>query len=341
MKRTIILIWVGLFAVLPGNRATYGADTPPTPVPVQELGTKYQLIGQVGEPLGSVVTVRGVIGTGRSKADQSKPQLRVRSINGRTTQQDIMLPIYAYFGEFGEDGLPALELGQYYEFEAYESGGYIGVPSEVFERGSAVIQTTDHFFCTHLVGCRGSAIAPIVDAPSDFIDREALIQGIAKNLDGRPCIVGGGWILRIDADAPWSDSDVGKQAEAYGTIRHTDDATTYFSENSAARLSQLEDQIGRHVTLRGTVWNGSNHLRFEYRGTYVELEASPAQTDWDNIRRLHGEPVEASGVLDDATPPAMRQTTGPTGEPVKPYYILRQSSWKRIDELLFQERPDR
>src|SRR5262245_756297 len=154
----------------------------PQDVPLGRLGDKFRLIGKLGEPLGTVVTVHGFVAEGPFKGYEGGPNLRAQRINGTATQTDIQICLSPYFGKFGEKvgeevGLPKLERGNTYEFEGYETGGFVGVPGRAYERAGIMIQTSGFYFRHELVVYKGKKIDPIVWSPADFVDREALIEG--------------------------------------------------------------------------------------------------------------------------------------------------------------------
>ena len=130
-----------------------------TKVPMAEIGQSYRVLGRTGKPLGSMVTLKGVVREGRQfKDDFDKPVLQVQEIDGRAGQDCIEVPIRPYFTGFGEphysnylDGtqpakaipewsLPRLEFGRTYEFRGYETGGFEGNPSQVLAEGGPLIQ---------------------------------------------------------------------------------------------------------------------------------------------------------------------------------------------------------
>src|SRR5262245_22141013 len=95
-----------LFSVGPATRA----QEKPIDVPLSQIGSKYRLIGKLHEPLGTVVTLQGVIVEGPSKGYEGGPNICVRRINGLATQEDIQIKLSKGWTEFGVD-LPKLESG--------------------------------------------------------------------------------------------------------------------------------------------------------------------------------------------------------------------------------------
>jgi hypothetical protein len=127
--------------VIASATAAFADDKKLIDIPVSKLGNQYRLVGKLGEPLGTVLTLQGVVNDGPHKGPESGPNIYIRRINGRSTQEYIRVPVHPYFRlRFGETDLPGkslpkLELGDTYEFEGFESGRFVGVPWDAYERG--------------------------------------------------------------------------------------------------------------------------------------------------------------------------------------------------------------
>lgn len=114
-------------------------------------------------PLGTVVKVEGEVFDGPSKGYEDGPNLRVRRIDGVDVTTEITIRLAPYFVGFGEtcEGqipVPALKAGRCYEFEGYETGGFVGVPDEAHNRAGILLQTTDHYFRSVLNVYKGRQI---------------------------------------------------------------------------------------------------------------------------------------------------------------------------------------
>src|SRR5581483_2349526 len=161
----------------------------PTDVPIGS--GKYRLIGKLHEPLGTVLTLQGVVVDGPSKGYEDGPNIRVQRINGRATQEGIRIKLTPYFYKFGEKDLPKLSFGQTYEFEGFESGQFVGVPKEAYERAGVILQVAvGHGFTHWFTVYKGKKIDSIRWSPADFVDREALIEGRAESRDRKAYIAG-------------------------------------------------------------------------------------------------------------------------------------------------------
>jgi hypothetical protein len=92
----LIVTWLGSLSptLAQGPAGNGGAPTTaptsqpaPIRIPIQELGSRYCLIGNLGVPLGSIVKVEDVITTVPLKAYGGCDILRLPRINGRAVQE--------------------------------------------------------------------------------------------------------------------------------------------------------------------------------------------------------------------------------------------------------------
>ncbi len=127
-------------------RATSAPDAASTPSTADTvIHTKLR------RPLGTIVKVEGEVFDGPSKGYEGGPNLRARKIDGVDVTTEITIRLLPFFSDFGESfegqtPLPSLKAGQSYEFEGYETGGFVGVPDEAHNRAGIILQTTDHYF---------------------------------------------------------------------------------------------------------------------------------------------------------------------------------------------------
>src|SRR5579859_789079 len=87
-----------LATVLASCSSVCFAQDQPHDVPISKLGSAYRLIGDLHEPLGTVVTVQGLLVVGHSKAQSSSPLLRIQRINSRFVQESIEINLSAMAG---------------------------------------------------------------------------------------------------------------------------------------------------------------------------------------------------------------------------------------------------
>ncbi len=310
--------------------------TPAVDVPIQQLGKQFRLLGKLKAPLGEVVKVQGLVVEGPGKGYEDGLNARVFRINGVATQEFIQIKLRDYYSR---EEIPNLEPGKTFELEGFETGGFVGVPAEALKRGGEVAQTSGHQFLHEFKVIEATEIKLQPFTPADFLGREMLVQGEAVSAEGSAYIMAGKWKLLVDNGTPWSRSTEGKIVEARGVIRTIGKTTTYRLENSGkannARLVKLADQVGKAVTLRGTIIEKNGEWSFKYRGQVLRVEGLKA------LAAAAGPQAEAqvSGVLE-----VVRSTTTPdalTGEQeTQAQYLVRKATLKPTDALLAIERAE-
>jgi hypothetical protein len=311
----------------------------PHDVPVSKLGGEYRLVGVLGQPLGTAVTVQGVYESLPGKGHETGPNVVVQRINGRATQEHLQIRVAAFIHA---EGLPSLAQGVTYEFEGYETGELFGYPRAAL--GSSPIppqapvppETGGCYFVPKYVIYKAKKSDPVRWSPADFMGREALIEGRAVSANGKAYIAGDGWWLLVDGQAPWPKHCQDKTVEGHGLIEKTDQPAVFRLEKGTVRLVRLQDQVGLPVTLRGTAWSQNGHWWLQYRGDDLFVEGMERLPGWSSDQ--HGAPVQISGVLDEAMLPDLHQITTKTSPDLKRYFIVRRPAWKRIDDLLGPER---
>jgi hypothetical protein len=102
------------------------------------------LLGYLGQPLGKVITIAGVVRQERSGAKSSpRDVLSVEVVNDHPLPQ----PILIEFNLFVTAQVAKPVLGRSFKYVGYETGGFTGVPAEAFKYVPAV-STTNHYFQT-------------------------------------------------------------------------------------------------------------------------------------------------------------------------------------------------
>ncbi len=312
------------------------ATDPPLEVRISHPGPKFVLAGRLGRPIGETVTLQGVVVEGPSKGYDGGPNVIVQRINGQATQQFLRIPITPYFGDWGSKGgdrkvpLPNLTMGASFELQGYETGRYVGIPEDAFQLAGIMIQTAvGQYFHSEVMVITGAAIEPIHYAPSEFIDREALIEGVARNKNGHALIVGDHWEVVLDGPK-WLSTSESKPVEAFGVVRKLVDGSFRIESGAESYhgLTKLEDQINSEVSLRGTGFCFNALPTFEYRGTQIGISnlRGPANANWP-----HGEAALVSGRLEKLNQPE----TDKNGNSY--IYAIRSGTWKAADPLLIPE----
>ena len=318
------------------------AQDNPTKVPVVPPSANFELVGELGTKLGSTVTLEGIIVEGRFKGYEGGPNLLVQKIDGVGTQRVVQLPVSPYFGKFGEKisdkaALPKIANGLTFRLRGYETGGFVGIPSDAYGEAGIPLQTTGFYFRNSFVVFNGEKIDALVWSPLDFIDKDALLSGTARNHNDSAMIESDSWKLLVDGVEKWDESEVGKLAEAFGTVSKTASENVFTLKNASKRLVLLGDQVGRPVVLRGTARSLNGHWWFNYRGTDMYVEKMSELPNWTGNN--HWRPIEIFGNLEEDLLPRIDQISLKHERDLKKYYIVRNPKWKPIDGLLTPETP--
>ncbi|PHS01526.1 MAG: hypothetical protein COA78_22565 [Blastopirellula sp.] len=309
-------------------------------VPITNLGQKFELIGELGVKLGETVTVEGIIVAGPHKFHETGPNLLVQMINNKSIQQKIQIPIIAYFGAFGDKEstyihLPQLDHGATYRFRVYETGQILGVPVDAYREAKIPLSTSGFFsFRNQLIVISGQKVNQIQWSPADFVGRDALLSGIAKNENESAIIQNPKWKLVLKGATKWSASEIGKLAEVHGAIHETDGKNIFRVENCRSRLVNLKDQLGKTVKLRGTAHSAHGHWWFNYRGTDMYVENMKELPNWSRDNQWR--PIEITGTLEQAELPSIDEIWE-SDHGTKLYYIVRNPKWTPVDHLLTPE----
>ena len=320
----------------------FGAESEPQNIPLSDVGRGFRLVGKLHVPLGDVVTLKGVVVQGPWKGDEGGFNLRVQSIQGRATQEDIQTvirPFYYKWGEKDEQGnqLPELKVGSTYEMEGYSTGGYAGIPGEVLKRKQWNIQQSGYHFREEFVVTKAKPIEPIAFVPWMFTGQRALLQGLAETREGKALLIGKGWTVMVLTSAAWPKDVEGKQIETLGMYNEVSAGEAYQLVDGEWRLVLLKDQVEREVKLRGRALSSNGVWWFQYRGIdlYVEnITNLPGWTD-DN----HWRPMEIRGRLEKAALPRLDQLGLKSDRDLRECFIVRGAAWTPLPSLLSLERP--
>ena len=305
------------------------------PLLINNTNKKLKLIGQFGEIFGTTFTFKGIIVAGPDIGYENGPNFIVQMINDSSTQHLVQIPVWPYFGKFGENTLPKLENGATYLLRAYESGEFVGIPPPACKEAGIILQTPEFYFQNRLIIITGKKIEPIRMSPLDFLEQYALLSGIAKNEMDTAVIQTPKWKLHLVGCKTWTNDEIGKLAEVYGRIHATNTKGNYNVENCQARLINLKDQIGKTVKLRGIAQSLNGYWWFNYRGQDIYVENMAELPDW--TEENHFRPMEISGTLDQAELPKIDQITLKENRDRRLYYIVRKANWIPIQELLTPE----
>lgn len=301
-------------------------------------GQNIVFVGELGKPLGSFLTVRGIVVEGPAKGYEDGPNLIVHMINDSATQVPIQIPLSPYLNEFGKGTMPAIKAGNSYRLRVYETGEFLGSPDGAFKEAGVVIQTTGFYFKNRLIVLAGEKTDPLTWHPGQFEGREALLAGIAENENDTACIRGASWKLRLVNIPKWTAFEIGKQAEVFGTIQGTPAANLFYVLQGRPRLIRLEDQLGKKVSLRGMAISLNQYWWFNYRGIDVYVEKLEKLPGWSGEN--HFMPMEITGILDQEKLPRLDQISLKENRDLKMYFIVRNATWAPVNELLEPELVD-
>lgn len=309
-------------------------------------------LGDLGLKLNTPTTITVTTLEGPFRGFDGGPNLRVKKIGGVATQQMIQMPMRALkadadagWEQFEVPGNPALVQGKTYELRGYETGKYIDDlgnpvdPSSLAQPSTADIHlsstsstgeiepaSSESVFRNEFIVLEAKEVEPIVWSPADFVDREALITGTAKNVGKIAIIEGKDWKLAL-GPKPWEPWQVGRSAEAFCKIKTSNIPQTFVASDCSRRLTELQDQAGQSVTLRGIARTHNNMWWFNYRGTDLYFDSLNPRSDeyttlqdWDTI--------EVTGLLQQAVlPPNVRYIRGYKDDR-ETVFILRGPAWK-------------
>jgi hypothetical protein len=311
------------------------------PVPINDPGDRFELIGKLGIPLGELATVRGVAIEGPEKGYEGGPNLLVQMINGKPTQRHIRIPMTPYFYDFQGKSRSRRKKpfeivnGSTYRMLAYETGGFVGIPPEAYKAGGIPIQTTGFYFRNSLTVFPMEKTNPVEWKPIDFIGTTALLSGTAENEGDVATIRTPEWKLILTDLRKWSEAEEGKQAEVFGVVRATDEDHVFRVEKGRARLTLLEDQVGREVALRGIAYTKQGEWLFSYRDNVLHVEGLEELIEGN--ARLYKEPIEITGLLVEAEKSINEQIRKKTGFDYEVRYTVRNANVTAADELLAPE----
>lgn len=305
----------------------------PVDVRIHNPGPEFRLVGRLGMPMGESAKVRGLIVEGPFKGYEGGLNVVVQRLNGVATQEIVTLRVRPYFGDWGgnlegDRKMPTPEVGKTFELDVYETGGYVGIPSDAYARGGIGIQTTGHYFSSTLAVFGGAQAEEVLFSPSDYVNRQALVEGTARNEGGRAWIVGPGEKWRVEVSGGVWTAEEGKLVGAYGVVR-AGKAGQFTLEAAERRgMVTLGDLVGGEVAIRGEALSYNVDRVLEYRGQPILLHLGKTKhgRQWP-----HAEPVLVKGKLEKLATPR-KDDRGNTFE-----YRLTVASWEAATPLLMPE----
>ena len=299
--------------------------------PIEQI----RLIGELGLPLGTTLTIQGVVEDISSKGFKNGLNVTVKKINDSSIQQVITIPIFPYFGTFNDKLFKKIKKGLTYKLRVFESGEFVGIPQKSFKELNLMVQTTDFYFQNKLIVLTSEKVDLPNETSSNFIGRKALITGTANNENDTSFIFAKRERLRLIDFRKWKKTEIGKTAEVYGIIEKTEKKGTFNVRDGNPRLIKLEDQIGENVKLRGRAVSLNGYWWLNYRGTDIYVEKMEDLPNW--TVNNHFRAIEVSGLLEQENLPRIDQIGIKSDRDKQLYYIIRRPSWKPIEQLLAAE----
>ena len=193
-------------------------------IPIYQSSSKYRLVGKLGEPLGTLMTLQGIIIEGPHKGYEGGANIQVLKINGRATQENIRIKLYeSYWGDFNQQkDIDNLKYLKTYEIRGFETGTYVGMPDDVTEGDTKMRkkgQTAGFYLRAEFEIYTAIEINKFLFTPEDFINRTMLLEGKAINKGKSASIIASNWEVIIDPLKPWPEYFVNKKVEAKGVIK--------------------------------------------------------------------------------------------------------------------------
>lgn len=128
---TFLLLAVGVVigvTLRPNIAADPPKDEKEKPIPIDEL-RKRGVLGDLGHPLGTIVTVEGEAADDdyrKLRADLGERLLRVKSVNGAELKTEV---VFRYHGAQADKPV----VGAKFKFTGYEDGGFDGIVAGQFK----------------------------------------------------------------------------------------------------------------------------------------------------------------------------------------------------------------
>ena len=140
-------------------------------------------------------------------------------------------------------------------------------------------------------------------------------------------------MLQVKGDGAWEKEIENKSMYAIGTVRKMSGDSTFAMDNGHWQLTNLENQLGRTVALRGKAVSLNDEWWFVYRGTALYVEKMKDLPHWRDAEN-HWRPMTIRGILAKEKLPTIDQISLKEDRDLKEYYIVKNASWEPLDQLL-------
>ena len=297
---------------------------------IRDLPNKAVLIGELGKPLGTLVTIEGVYTLSSIEFIKNRPCIMVQKINDEFIQHRLQIIIEKYNFYDSLD----LGVGGTYRLRVFETGSFVGTPRAVWDEMNINYPVGFHFINKVKV-MTVESINKINWLPQDFLGREACLTGNAININDSAGIEYPDGILMLKETGKWPDYAVGKSAQVIGAVEQSNLDSTFSINTSSKSLINLEDQLGHKVQLRGRAWSHNCWWCFDYRGIKLHVEKMGKLPNW--VVYNHGRTMVISGVLEEEILPSLSVISSNRKRDKKLYYIIKNPKWEPISGLLSGE----
>ena len=158
MPSLLVTVAVSMLAAVGGSASAQNKQVSRTSdtIHVSTL-SRARVIGELGWPLGEIVTIEGIASDGaytRKKSDLGAVVLRIRAVNGKPLKSEIVL----HFLPFQGAPINAPSAGAEFKYVGYETGEYAGVPEKAFNYVPRAA-TTNYGFTTSFVVLRNERVS--------------------------------------------------------------------------------------------------------------------------------------------------------------------------------------
>ena len=161
MRRTVFLSAILCIATIPALLVA-GGQRPRQSLNVTDLGTDFELIGRLGRPLGTMMTIKGIWGYPDQSNGPTKVydlQFSITEIDGITCKNPLILDVWSVhvIDKQRRSLIPPHEKhgeldGVTWELRAYETGRHYSMPQEYYNFQGPIAMRQSPPFVSELVG---------------------------------------------------------------------------------------------------------------------------------------------------------------------------------------------
>jgi hypothetical protein len=151
--------WRTIAAILACFYAGLVEADEPKKVPFEKVGSEFLILGKTHQPLGELVTLKGVVVEGDTKGYEDGLNIKVQRINGKETQEKVQIRLRPYLGStYDEKVTNSLKPGQSYELRGYEEMDCVGIPDKAYKEAGITAQTRSFYYRVTFVVVKAKVI---------------------------------------------------------------------------------------------------------------------------------------------------------------------------------------